>query len=103
MSPTGGCTRWRPTGPPPESRLTLATVVLVAALIGGTFSALEFGLDHTTPFLLASMRTVLSGSFLVGLALLVEGTADAIGGALVVVGVHVLATANVRDAATPVR
>ncbi|MGI9607933.1 MAG: DMT family transporter [Acidimicrobiales bacterium] len=48
----------------------LATVVLVAALIGGNFSALKFGLDHTTPFLLASMRTVVGGTFLIGLALL---------------------------------
>ena len=51
-------------------RLVLATVVLVAALIGGNFSALKFALDHTTPFLLASMRTVIGGSFLIALALL---------------------------------
>jgi drug/metabolite transporter (DMT)-like permease len=51
-------------------RLVLATVVLVAALIGGNFSALKFALDHTTPFLLASMRTVIGGSFLLALALL---------------------------------
>lgn len=48
----------------------LATVVLVAALIGANFSALKFALDHTTPFLLASMRTVIGGSFLIALALL---------------------------------
>lgn len=53
-----------------SSRLVFATVVLVAALIGGNFSALKFALDHTTPFLLASMRTVIGGSFLIGLALL---------------------------------
>lgn len=49
-------------------RLVLATVVLVAALIGGNFSALKFALDHTTPFLLASMRTVIGGTFLIVLA-----------------------------------
>lgn len=48
----------------------LATVVLVAALIGANFSALKFALDHTTPFLLASMRTVIGASFLIALALL---------------------------------
>lgn len=53
-----------------SSRVVLFTVVLVAALIGGNFSALKFALDHTTPFLLASMRTVIGGSFLIGLALL---------------------------------
>jgi len=53
-----------------SSRVVLLTVVLVAALIGGNFSALKFALDHTTPFLLASMRTVVGGSFLIGLALL---------------------------------
>jgi drug/metabolite transporter (DMT)-like permease len=51
-------------------RLVLATVVLVAALIGANFSALKFALDHTTPFLLASMRTVIGASFLIALALL---------------------------------
>ncbi len=49
-------------------RLVLATVVLVAALIGGNFSALKFALDHTTPFLLASMRTVIGGTFLIVIA-----------------------------------
>lgn len=53
-----------------SSRLVLATIFLVAILIGGNFSALKFALDHTTPFLLASMRTVIGGSFLIGLALL---------------------------------
>ncbi len=45
-------------------------MVLVAVLIGGNFSAIKFALDHTTPFLLTSMRTVLGGSFLIALALL---------------------------------
>jgi len=52
-----------------SKRLVLATIGLVAMLIGGNFSALKFALDHTTPFLLASMRTVIGGSFLIALAL----------------------------------
>ncbi len=51
-------------------RLLLATVVLIAALIGGNFSNLKFALDHTTPFMLASMRTVVGGSFLLAFAFL---------------------------------
>lgn len=50
--------------------LVLAAVVLVAMLIGGNFTALKFALDHTDPFLLAAMRTILGGTFLVTLALL---------------------------------
>lgn len=48
----------------------LATVVLVAALIGGNFTALKYALDHTTPMLLTALRTVIGGTFLVGFALL---------------------------------
>ena len=51
-----------------SQRALLATVVLIAALIGGNFSNLKFALDHTTPFLLTSMRTVIGGSFLLVLA-----------------------------------
>ena len=51
-----------------SSRLVLATVVLVAMLIGGNFTALKFALDHTTPVLLAGMRTVVGGTFLLGFA-----------------------------------
>ncbi len=51
-------------------RLVLATIGLVAVLIGGNFTALKFALDHTTPFLLASLRTVVGGSFLITLALI---------------------------------
>lgn len=51
-------------------RLILGTVVLVAALIGGNFTSLKFGLDHTTPFLLAGMRTVIGGTFLIAIAFL---------------------------------
>ncbi len=53
-----------------SSRLALATIGLVAVLIGGNFTALKFALDHTTPFLLASLRTVVGGSFLIAFALL---------------------------------
>lgn len=53
-----------------SSRLVLATVVLVAMLIGGNFTALKFALDHTTPVLLAGMRTVVGGTFLLGFAFL---------------------------------
>ncbi len=51
-------------------RLVLATIGLVAVLIGGNFTALKFALDHTTPFMLASLRTVVGGSFLIALALI---------------------------------
>ncbi len=51
-------------------RLVLATVCLVAVLIGGNFTALKFALDHTSPLMLTSMRTVIGGTFLVGLALI---------------------------------
>ncbi len=54
---------------PATPLLVLATIVLIAMLIGGNFSALKFALDHTSPFLLASMRTVIGGTFLVGLAI----------------------------------
>lgn len=46
----------------------LAAIVLVAALIGGNFTALKFALDHTTPMLLTAMRTVIGGTCLVALA-----------------------------------
>ncbi len=44
-------------------------VVLTAGLIGANFSMLKFALDHSTPFLVAGMRTVIGGSFLLGLSL----------------------------------
>ncbi len=53
-----------------SSRLVLATVCLVALLIGANFTALKFALDHTSPLLLTGMRTVIGGTFLVGLALI---------------------------------
>ena len=53
-----------------SQRVLLATVVLIAALIGGNFSNLKFALDHTTPFLLTSMRTVIGGTFLLCFAFL---------------------------------
>ena len=53
-----------------SSKVVLAVVVLVAVLIGGNFTALKFALDHSTPLLLAGMRTVIGGTFLLGFALL---------------------------------
>ncbi len=53
-----------------SSRLVLLTIALVAVLIGGNFTALKFALDHTTPLLMASMRTVVGGTFLISFALL---------------------------------
>ncbi len=52
-----------------SSRLVLGVIVLVAMLIGLNFTVLKFALDHTTPFLLAGMRTVIGSSVLIGLAL----------------------------------
>jgi drug/metabolite transporter (DMT)-like permease len=51
-----------------SSRVVLATVVLIAALIGANFSVLKFALEHSTPFLIAGMRTVIGGSFLLAFA-----------------------------------
>ena len=53
-----------------NSRAVLAVVVLVAVLIGGNFTALKFALDHSTPLLLAGLRTVIGGSFLLAFAFL---------------------------------
>lgn len=53
-----------------NSRAVLAVVVLVALLIGGNFTALKFALDHSTPLLIAGMRTVIGGSFLLAFAFL---------------------------------
>jgi drug/metabolite transporter (DMT)-like permease len=53
-----------------SKRLVLATVFLVAILIGANFTMLKFALDHTTPILLASLRSVVGGTFLVGFALM---------------------------------
>lgn len=54
-------------------KVTLALVVLVALLIGANFTALKFALNHTTPLLLAGMRTVMGGTFLLGFVTLVRG------------------------------
>ncbi len=53
-----------------SSRLVLGTIVLIAVLIGGNFSVLKFALDHSTPLLIAGMRTVIGSSVLISLALL---------------------------------
>lgn len=50
-------------------RAVLATIFLVAMLIGGNFTALKFALDHSSPLLIAGMRTVIGGSVLLGVAL----------------------------------
>lgn len=57
----------------PNPRVTLALVVLVASLIGANFTVLKFALDHTTPLLLAGMRTVVGGTFLLCFVTLVRG------------------------------
>ena len=51
-----------------RSEFVLGLIVLTATLIGLNFSILKFALEHTTPLLLAGMRTVLGGTFLLGLA-----------------------------------
>ena len=48
----------------------LATIVVIAMLIGGNFTALKFALDHAGPLLIAALRTVIGGTFLIALALL---------------------------------
>lgn len=53
-----------------SSRAVFAVVILVAVLIGGNFTALKFALDHTTPFVLTAMRTVIGGTFLLAYAFL---------------------------------
>jgi len=55
---------------PNTSRYLLAIVVLVAMLIGANFSVIKEGLEYTTPFLMAAMRTVVGGTFLIVLATL---------------------------------
>lgn len=52
-----------------DTRLILGVIVLVAMLIGLNFTVLKFALDHTTPFLLAGMRTVIGSTVLIGFAL----------------------------------
>lgn len=51
-----------------NTKTVLATVLLVALLIGGNFTALKFALDHSTPFLIAGMRTIIGGTFLLAFA-----------------------------------
>lgn len=53
-----------------SQRALLATVLLIAALIGANFSVLKFALEHSTPFLVAGMRTIIGGSFLLVVATL---------------------------------
>lgn len=51
-----------------NQRLTLATVFLVAALIGLNFSILKFAIDESSPFMVAAMRTVIASSTLMAFA-----------------------------------
>ncbi|HWL43788.1 MAG TPA: EamA family transporter [Ilumatobacter sp.] len=53
-----------------STRLTLATVALVAALIGLNFTVLKYGLEHSSPILLTAMRSAIGGPVLLGFALL---------------------------------
>ncbi len=53
-----------------SERVTLLTVFLVAALIGANFSVLKFALEHSTPFLVAGLRTLIASSVLLSFALL---------------------------------
>lgn len=56
-------------GPPgATSAFVLVTIVVVAGLIGGNFTALKYALDHAEPFTVAALRTVIGGTFLVALA-----------------------------------
>lgn len=52
-----------------SSRAVLATVVLIALLIGFNFTALKFALEHSTPLVVAASRTIIGGSVLLGFAL----------------------------------
>lgn len=59
-----------PTAPAATPLFVLATIVVIAMLIGGNFTALKFALDHSDPFLIAALRTVIGGTFLVAFALI---------------------------------
>ncbi|MGA1439182.1 MAG: DMT family transporter [Ilumatobacteraceae bacterium] len=62
-------TSTRPAPPRPATPLVLGTVVLIAALIGGNFTALKYALGHAEPIFVAGMRTVIGGTFLIAFAL----------------------------------
>lgn len=53
-----------------SARLTLATVTLVAALVGLNFTILKYGLEHASPILLTAMRSAIGGPVLLAVALL---------------------------------
>jgi O-acetylserine/cysteine efflux transporter len=53
-----------------SSRVTLAMVTLVAALIGLNFTMLKYALEHASPILLSGMRASIAGPVLLGFALL---------------------------------
>jgi drug/metabolite transporter (DMT)-like permease len=51
-------------------RATLTVIFLIAALVGGNYTALKFALEHAPPLLLTSLRTIVGGAFLMSFALL---------------------------------
>ena len=53
-----------------SSRLVLGVIILVAMLIGLNYTVLKFALEHTTPLLLAGMRTAIGSTALISLAIL---------------------------------
>lgn len=53
-----------------STRLTLACVTLVAALVGLNFSILKFGLEHSSPIMLTAARSLVGGPVLLAFALL---------------------------------
>lgn len=53
-----------------SNRITLATVALVAALVGLNFTILKYGLEHASPIMLTAGRSLLGGPVLLAFALL---------------------------------
>ena len=51
-----------------STRVTLATITLVAALIGLNFTILKYGLEHSSPILLTAMRSSIGGPVLFAFA-----------------------------------
>ncbi len=52
-----------------SNRKTLVFIFIVAALIGANFSVIKIALDHTTPLLLAALRTTVGGLALLAFVL----------------------------------
>ena len=51
-----------------STRQTLATITLVAALVGLNFTILKYGLEHSSPILLTAMRSSIGGPVLLAFA-----------------------------------